>query len=42
MCPPGYHHSGFVAIHALGKMMYGYTLLVSTNEPKGATKPMWR
>ena len=23
MCPPGYHHSGFVATHALGHMMYG-------------------
>ena len=28
MCPPGYHHNGFVATHALGHMMYGYTLLV--------------
>ena len=26
MCPPGYHHNGFVATHALGHMMYGYTL----------------
>ena len=25
MCPPGYHHNGFVAYHALGQMMYGYT-----------------
>ena len=24
MCPPGYHHNGFVATHALGHMMYGY------------------
>ena len=24
MCPPGYHHKGFVATHALGHMMYGY------------------
>ena len=24
MCPPGYHHNGFVATHALGRMMYGY------------------
>ena len=24
MCPPGYHHNGFVATHALGYMMYGY------------------
>ena len=22
MCPPGYHHNGFVATHALGYMMY--------------------
>ena len=25
MCPPGYHHNGFVATHALGHMMYGST-----------------
>ena len=24
MCPPGYHHNGFVATHALGHMMYIY------------------
>ena len=24
MCPPGYHHNGFMATHALGHMMYGY------------------
>ena len=24
MCPPGYHHNGFVATHALGHLMYGY------------------
>ena len=23
MCPPAYHHNGFVATHALGHMMYG-------------------
>ena len=23
MCPPGYHHNGFVATPALGHMMYG-------------------
>ena len=23
MCPPGSHHNGFVATHALGNMMYG-------------------
>ena len=22
MCPPGYHQNGFVATHALGRMMY--------------------
>ena len=22
MCPPGYHHNGFVATHKLGDMMY--------------------
>ena len=25
MCHPGYHHNGFVATHALGHMMYGFT-----------------
>ena len=24
MCPPSYHHNGFVANHALGHMIYGY------------------
>ena len=24
MCPPGYHHNGFVPNHALGHVMYGY------------------
>ena len=28
MYPTGYHHNGFVATHALGHMMYGYTLLL--------------
>ena len=32
MCPPGYHHNGFVATHALGHMMCGYTLLVPINQ----------
>ena len=31
MCPPDYHHNGFVATHALGLMMYDYTLLVPLN-----------
>ena len=34
MCPRSYYHSGFVATHALGHMIYGYTLLV----PKSAQK----
>ena len=32
MCPPGYHHNGFVATDALGHMMYEYTLLVPMNQ----------
>ena len=32
MCPPGYHHNGFVATHALGHMMYGSTLLVPMSQ----------
>ena len=24
MCPPGYHHNGFVATHAFGHMMITY------------------
>ena len=24
MCPPGYHHNGFVATHALGLYIYIY------------------
>ena len=32
MCPPGHHHNGFVATHAHGHMMYGYTLLVPMNQ----------
>ena len=32
MCPPGYHHNGFVATHALGNIMYGYSLLVPMNQ----------
>ena len=31
-CPPNYHHSGFVATHVLGRMMYGCTLLVPMNQ----------
>ena len=32
MCSPCYHHNGFVETHALGHMMYGYTLLVPMNQ----------
>ena len=34
MCPPGYHHNGLLATHALGHIMYmyGYTLLVPMNQ----------
>ena len=32
MCPPGYHHNGIVVSHALGHMMYGYTLPIPMNQ----------
>ena len=32
MCPPSFPYNGFMATHALGHMMYGYTLLVSMNQ----------
>ena len=32
MWPSGYYHNGFVAAHALGNMMYAYTLLVPMNQ----------
>ena len=32
MCPPGCHHNGFMATHALGHIMYGYTLMVPMNQ----------
>ena len=32
MFPPGYHRNGFVATHALGQMMYGYTLSIPMNQ----------
>ena len=31
ICPPSHHHNGFVATHALGHMLCGYTLLVPMN-----------
>ena len=27
VCPPSYHHNGFVATHALGHMMYGHEVI---------------
>ena len=30
--PLGYDHNGSVATHAVGHMMYGYTLLVPMNQ----------
>ena len=30
--PPSYHYNGFAAVHALGHMMHGYTLLVTMNQ----------
>ena len=30
MCPPGYHHNGLVATHAIGHMMYGLYILRSS------------
>ena len=32
MCPTGYHDNGFVATHALGKRIYGCTLLMPMNQ----------
>ena len=32
ICPPDYHRNCFVATHALGHMVYGYTLLVPMNQ----------
>ena len=42
MCPPGYHHCDFVASHALGQMMYGYTLLVPMNQTKECSASLAR
>ena len=32
MCPPSYHHNGFVGTHPLGHMIYSYTLLVPMSQ----------
>ena len=36
MCPPGYHHNGFVATHAFGHMTYGlaYIMIAVHHVPK--------
>ena len=34
MCPPGHHHNGFMATHALE--MCGYTLLASITKESSA------
>ena len=32
VCPRRYRHNGFVTTHALGHIMYAYTLLVPMNQ----------
>ena len=32
MCPPAYHHNGFVVTHALGHIMHGYNWLVPMSQ----------
>ena len=32
MRSPRYHHNGFVETHALGHMMYSYTMLILMNQ----------
>ena len=36
MCPPGYHHNGFMATHALGHMHDVWLHIAGINEPKSA------
>ena len=31
MCPPGYHHNGFVATHALGRMIFMITNILRSS-----------
>ena len=42
MCPPGYHHNGFMTTHALGHMMYDngkpYIMCPSASV---VIKPLW-
>ena len=38
MFPPGYNCSGFVGTHALGHMMYNYTLLIPMNRECSTSK----
>ena len=35
MCPPGYHHNGFMATPELGHRMYGYIYIYSVLVPLG-------
>ena len=40
MCPPGYHHNGFMTTHELGRMMYmsGGLFTVTIYLIKGSNK----
>ena len=40
MCSSGYHHSSFVATHAIGHMMYGYAKCMNCH--KGIAVITWR
>ena len=40
-CPPGYRHNGFVATHALGHMMYGYTFLNKQSKERNIGGHKW-
>ena len=42
ICPPGYHHGGFVVTHALGQMMYGcHKAYVVITGNRGSTLQHW-
>ncbi len=34
MCPPGYHHNGFMATPELGHRMYGTSYMYTANSKK--------
>ena len=42
MCPPNYHHNGFVATHALGHMMYGGHMMNVHELPQSHCGDNWR